>query len=277
MTRLKNQPTILESGKGLSYSFSATYAYRTWKKVIAWVQVEDRYGTVNPAGKISGIELEAPVDLLATTNSSMNELEQDSQFIGLPEEFVIVTQQMVGGNLAFEWIKKPDTSVLGPQTAKVKVTNILGGYKNTIEVTIPITVREKGSVSVQAPEMLEFQDYQIQNSDTIVERKQDDWNLVVEDTRHPNNQENEGWSLTAKAENSVSGLEKYLVFIDEENQEYSLLEETLIFTSVLQQTENTLINWADNRGILLKIPKNNDLQPNQQYQTTITWNINEGP
>ncbi|MEG2601848.1 MAG: hypothetical protein RSA23_03115, partial [Carnobacterium sp.] len=88
--------------------------------------------------------------------------------------------------------------------------------------------------------------------------------------------EKEGWNLTAKAGDSESGLENYLVFIDEEGTEHSLLEAAPIFTR-LEHTENTVINWSKNKGILLKIPKKNDLSPNQQYQTTIVWNVNEGP
>lgn len=276
LTRLKNKTSVLESGNGLSYSYSAGYAYSTMKYVLWWNRVEDRFGTINSTAKLSNIVLELPPNLLVAATNPLTELEQDSSFTGLPDDYVTVTQQMVGGSLSYEWSVKPDTSKLGAQTAKVKVTNTLGDYKNTIEVMVPIMVLEKGQLSIEVPANLEFEDYKISNTDTIVERKNADWEVIIEDSRHTSNKEKEGWNLTAKAGDSESGLENYLVFIDEEGTEHSLLEAAPIFTR-LEHTENTVINWSKNKGILLKIPKKNDLSPNQQYQTTIVWNVNEGP
>lgn len=276
LTRLKNKPSVLESGNGLSYSYSASYAFSTWKYVVWWNRVEDRFGTISSTAKLSNIALELPPTLIANTINPLTELEQDSSFAGLPEDYVTVTQQMVGGSLAYEWSAKPDTSKVGAQTATVKVTNTLGDYKNTVEVMVPLMVLEKGQLSIEVPANLEFEDYKISNTDTIVERKNADWEVIIEDSRHTSNKEKEGWNLTAKAGASESGLENYLVFIDEEGTEHSLLEAVPIFTR-LEHTENTVINWSKNKGMLLKIPKKNDLSPNQQYQTTIIWNVNEGP
>ncbi|CAD5897489.1 exported hypothetical protein [Carnobacterium maltaromaticum] len=276
LTRVKNKISVLESGSGLSYSYSASYSYSTWKYVVWWNRVEDRFGTINAVAKLSNIALELPPNLIVDAINPLTELEQDSSVTDLPEDYVMVSQQMVGGSLSYEWSVKPDTSKVGAQTAKVKVTNTLGDYKNTIEVMVPIMIIEKGHLSIEVPENLEFKDYQISNTDTIIERKNTDWGVVIEDSRHNSNKEKEGWNLTAKARTSESGLENYLVFIDEEGTEHSLLEAAPIFTR-LEHIENTVIKWPKNKGMLLKIPKKNDLRPNKQYQTTIIWNVNEGP
>lgn len=278
LTRLKNKETILESGKGLTYSYSAKYSYRTSKKALGiWVQVEDRFGTIASLAKLSNIELEEAPGLIAISKNPTNILEQESSF---PEnsiaELVEVSQKMNGGSLTYEWLIKPDTLLLGEQIGRIRVTDTLGDYKHRVDVAISFTIKEKGEIKIQAPKLLEFKDYHIQTAETVVQRKENNWTIVVEDSRNLTSLVEEQWTLTAKAESSESGLEQYMVFIDENGTEHSLIEETPIYKNQ-EFKENTAINWPENKGFLLRIPKNNQLSLEKNYQTMITWNIVEGP
>ncbi|MGX7388943.1 hypothetical protein ACWOF5_12020 [Carnobacterium divergens] len=160
LTRLKNKETILESGKGLTYSYSAKYSYRTSKKALGiWVQVEDRFGTIASLAKLSNIELEEAPGLIAISKNPTNILEQESSF---PEnsiaELVEVSQKMNGGSLTYEWLIKPDTLLLGEQIGRIRVTDTLGDYKHRVDVAISFTIKEKGEIKIQAPKLLEWTD-----------------------------------------------------------------------------------------------------------------------
>ncbi len=176
----------------------------------------------------------------------------------------------------------PDTTSSGDKRAKILVEETLTtGKKVQYEYEVTINV-EPGSLTYTVPKTLTFKEFTKSKSEQIIERKYSgSLGLLIKDNRGSNSQGN--WTLTAKASSDLKGIAPYLIYRNENgNDSYLNGSAVPVYTQEKQisATEPLEVEvsskWKSTDGILLKIPSKNNLA-SQEYSTTITWNLVEGP
>ncbi|EHK9937605.1 BspA family leucine-rich repeat surface protein, partial [Enterococcus faecium] len=189
---------------------------------------------------------------------------------------VVVPKEQYTAKLVGEF----DTSKPGEQTIKVEVAlQEDPTHKTQVEVPIDIV----GTLTIEVPDALEFQEVKLANKEQIGKRKSEKpTGFKVTDSRGTGKQG--GWYVTAQAITAEEiGIDDYLIY-----KQINGVSENLTDTVKIHQQEeqgNTegpmtvdLTSWwTDSSGILLKIPKENTLRPNMDYQATLVFNIIEAP
>ncbi|MGN5996931.1 hypothetical protein ACP6MK_06915 [Enterococcus faecalis] len=176
----------------------------------------------------------------------------------------------------------PDTTSSGDKRAKILVEETLTtGKKVQYEYDVTINV-EPGTLTYTVPKTLTFKEFTKSKSEQIVQRKYSgSLGLLIKDNRGSNNQGN--WTLTAKASSDLKGIAQHLIYRNEKGADSYLNGSAVpVYTQDKQisATEPLEVDvsskWKSTEGILLKIPSKNNLA-SQEYSTTITWNLVEGP
>lgn len=183
---------------------------------------------------------------------------------------------------AKEFVEYPDTTSSGDKRAKILVEETLTTGKKVqyiYEVTINV---EPGTLTSTVPKTLTFKEFSKSKSEQIVQRKYSgSLGLLIKDNRGSNKQGN--WTLTAKASSDLKGIAPYLIYRNEKGVDSYLNGSAVpVYTqdkqvSATEPLEVEVSNkWKRTDGILLKVPSKNNLAI-QEYSTTITWNLVEGP
>ncbi|EGO8122272.1 hypothetical protein FAD93_002750, partial [Enterococcus faecalis] len=155
------------------------------------------------------------------------------------------------------------------------------GKKVQYEYEVTINV-EPGTLTYTVPKTLTFKEFSKSKSEQIVQRKYSgSLGLLIKDNRGSNKQGN--WTLTAKASSDLKGIAPYLIYRNEKGVDSYLNGSAVpVYTqdkqvSATEPLEVEVSNkWKSTDGILLKVPSKNNLA-SQEYSTTITWNLVEGP
>ncbi|EME8127730.1 hypothetical protein MZM66_002616, partial [Enterococcus faecium] len=150
-----------------------------------------------------------------------------------------------------------------------------------IQVDVPVEI--EGTLTIEVPDTLEFQDVKLAKKEQIVQRKTEKpTGFKVTDSRGTGKQG--GWYVTAQAITAEEiGIDDYLIYKQINGVSENLTDTVKIHQQEEQgNTEGPLTVdltswWTDSSGILLKIPKENTLRPNMDYQATLVFNIIEGP
>ncbi|EIR8763043.1 hypothetical protein LT312_002707 [Enterococcus faecalis] len=176
----------------------------------------------------------------------------------------------------------PKTTSSGEKKAKILVEETLTtGKKVQYEYEVTINV-EPGTLTYTVPKTLTFKEFSKSKSEQIVQRKYSgSLGLLIKDNRGSNKQGN--WTLTAKASSDLKGIAPYLIYRNEKGVDSYLNGSAVpVYTqdkqvSATEPLEVEVSNkWKSTDGILLKVPSKNNLA-SQEYSTTITWNLVEGP
>lgn len=180
------------------------------------------------------------------------------------------------------FVEYPDTTSSGDKRAKILVEETLTtGKKVQYEYEVTINV-EPGTLTYTVPKTLTFKEFTKSKNEQIIERKYSgSLGLLIKDNRGSNSQGN--WTLTANASSDSNSIAPYLIYRNENgNDSYLNGSAVPIYTQEKQisATEPLEVEvsskWKSTDGILLKIPSKNNLE-SQEYSTTITWNLVEGP
>ena len=163
-----------------------------------------------------------------------------------------------------------------PGVHKIKYTN--KGKVKDVDSTFTVTVKDNLTLTVS--EKFNFNEVKKSNKEQVVGREEvDKLKVTVNDGSRKG-----GWRLTARINSSKDKLSPYVIFRDKNGNDYYLDRSvTNIYEQPRQEhpLELSKINiaemWKKDTGILLKIPSKNPLASNCTYQTTITWNLVEGP
>lgn len=176
----------------------------------------------------------------------------------------------------------PDTTSSGDKKAKIIVEEVLTtGKKVQYEYEVTINVQQ-GTLTYTVPKTLTFKEFTKSKNEQIVQRKYSgNLGLSIKDNRGSNSQGT--WTLLAKVSSSPESIAPYLVYRDEKG-----IDSYLNGSAVQIYTQDKQVNateplevevsgkWSSTDGILLKVPSKNNLA-SQQYSTTITWSLVEGP
>lgn len=180
------------------------------------------------------------------------------------------------------FVEYPDTTSSGDKRAKILVEETLTtGKKVQYEYEVTINV-EPGTLTYTVPKTLTFKEFTKSKNEQIIERKYSgSLGLLIKDNRGSNKQGN--WTLTAKASSDLKGIAPYLIYRNEKGVDSYLNGSAVpVYTqdkqvSATEPLEVEVSNkWKSTDGILLKVPSKNNLA-SQEYSTTITWNLVEGP
>lgn len=180
------------------------------------------------------------------------------------------------------FVEYPDTTSSGDKRAKILVEETLTtGKKVQYEYEVTINV-EPGTLTYTVPKTLTFKEFSKSKSEQIVQRKYSgSLGLLIKDNRGSNKQGN--WTLTAKASSDLKSIAPYLIYRNEKGVDSYLNGSAVpVYTqdkqvSATEPLEVEVSNkWKSTDGILLKVPSKNNLA-SQEYSTTITWNLVEGP
>ncbi|MGX7173946.1 hypothetical protein [Enterococcus ratti] len=91
----------------------------------------------------ANLNFEAPPEIVGTTTVDKLVLAKNESIDALdPTHYVSVSQHMDGGQLFMEWIKRPDTSVVGEQMAQIRVTDRLDDYVQSKLFNLPVVVED---------------------------------------------------------------------------------------------------------------------------------------
>lgn len=181
-----------------------------------------------------------------------------------------------------EFSQYPNTKTSGQQKGKIIVEETLTtGKKVQYEYEVTFTV-EDGALTYSVPKTLTFKEFTKSKSEQIVQRKYPgNLGLLIKDNRGSNSQGN--WTLTAKVSSQSESIAPYLIYRDEKGMDSYLNGSAVpIYTQSEQVNADAPLEvevsgkWKSTDGILLKVPAKNNLA-SQEYSTTITWNLVEGP
>ncbi|MDQ8386132.1 hypothetical protein Q3E31_12705, partial [Enterococcus faecium] len=189
---------------------------------------------------------------------------------------VVVPKEQYTAKLVGEF----DTNKPGEQTIKVEVALKDDGTHKT-QVDVPVEI--EGTLTIEVPDTLEFQDVKLSKKEQIGQRKTEKpTGFKVTDSRGIGKQG--GWYVTAQAITAEEiGIDDYLIYKQINGVSENLTDTVKIHQQEEQgNTEGPLTVdltswWTDSSGILLKIPKENTLRPNKDYQGTLVFNIIEAP
>ncbi|HCJ4447826.1 TPA: bacterial Ig-like domain-containing protein [Listeria innocua] len=130
----------------------------------------------------------------------------------------------------------------------------------------------------EVPKTLSFEDSLISIATSTIGRKEENWKIVVQDTRA----KKEGWHLTVKQMvpfESVDGdqLNQVLVYKKEgqEDQYIDTQNAVEIFRDEKLNGKEYEISWSKDQGFFLNVPPG--LAKAKQYQTELQWNLTNTP
>lgn len=177
----------------------------------------------------------------------------------------------------YQFISPPPTNVSGPQVGKVAVSERLEGSKR---ISYPYDIEllvGQGSLVATVPSNMNFYDYQITSTPQIIQRREANWSIKVNDRRGDNQQP--VWRIISRVERNPDGLSRYYVY--RQGETVTPLDQGVeVYRSGNENRAGpilTEINWARGDGIQLKVPSNPPLQGNQNYQDRIEWSLIQGP
>ncbi len=211
---------------------------------------------------------DASLSITGTTNA----------FANLKAEFLLssMTKSIIGTSDVSGYFSLTLPEPLAIGTSVEVTTN--DNFKNRTETLI---VAHEGTLEFKTvPNTLAFKNTIIPTVKTTITRQEPDWTIVISDSRSLSSD----WNLYASIKKPFTAtgtgnhtIKDALVFIDEKNKSFILNSEpTKIYSgnSVSLPTD-TVINWAENRGMLLVINPQDILAGS--YSTTITWTLTEAP
>jgi hypothetical protein len=166
-------------------------------------------------------------------------------------------------------------------TADTEITAL--GYTNYLNFAKRESVLPKpGELSfMDVPSELAFENLTLPSTDTLVRRDNDDWTIWISETRSTHLP----WNLTASIDaplTAQSGADSYelpnaLVFVNAQGRATPLSSSALLICSATtDSTKQTAVNWAANKGLLLKIHPG-EARAGLEYQTTIHWSLEDAP
>jgi len=130
----------------------------------------------------------------------------------------------------------------------------------------------------EIPKNLSFKDSFISVFTTTVERKEENWEVLVEDTRI----NKQPWNLTVQQITpfeSVDGdsLNQILLYRQDgqEDKIIDTINSVQVFKANGTQQTSYQISWAKNEGFFLKVPPGTAKA--KQYQTELQWNLEDTP
>lgn len=136
---------------------------------------------------------------------------------------------------------------------------------------VSIEVRA-GELTWEIPEKVVFEDYQLGQAQTLVERKEKNNRVTVCDTRPVKTK----WTLSLK-ETTPSPLSPFLLY-KQMNKEIKLNQEGQNILSSNHLNNGKIVtedSWSETTGLFLNIPNNTLLLPTE-YQTELEWTLTEG-
>lgn len=136
---------------------------------------------------------------------------------------------------------------------------------------VSIEVRA-GELTWEIPEKVVFEDYQLGQAQTLVERKEKNNRVTVCDTRPVKTK----WTLSLK-ETTPSPLSPFLLY-KQMNKEIKLNQEGQNILSSNHLNNGKIVtedSWSETTGLFLNIPNNALLSPTE-YQTELEWTLTEG-
>lgn len=136
---------------------------------------------------------------------------------------------------------------------------------------VSIEVRA-GELTWEIPEKVVFEDYQLGQAQTLVERKEKNNRVTVCDTRPVKTK----WTLSLK-ETTPSPLSPFLLY-KQMNKEIKLNQEGQNILSSNHLNNGKIVtedSWSETTGLFLNIPNNALLSPTE-YQTKLEWTLTEG-
>ncbi|MBC6311003.1 DUF5011 domain-containing protein, partial [Listeria sp. FSL L7-1582] len=185
----------------------------------------------------------------------------------------------------------------GDLTSQIEVDGIVDTNRaGTYELTYTVTDSDSNLTTLvraitvydntifrfnQAPDDLMFQTTEISSNEIEILRQNPDWNLQVQDTRN----NGEKWQVTG----TVNG-----PFVDVDNPNAKQLHDALTYTKdgietrimdnqvfvmgegTSNPTEVTTIQYTPEEGLHMKINPTG-VKAGSQYQTSITWTLNDTP
>lgn len=171
----------------------------------------------------------------------------------------------------------PSTKMPGVSTGEIRVTQELNGQRFQLNYEIEALITE-GELKVDVPQVFEFGSYTLGSSKELIQRNSVDESIKVTDNRLDS--EKGEWTLAVQIADDTNPLGKYVVYRDEHGTTYNLQNNQSIPILTSSKGINTgkvtsETNWADDEGILLKIPKHHNLEV-ASYQTKIDWTIIRG-
>lgn len=127
------------------------------------------------------------------------------------------------------------------------------------------------------PELLQFQPTERVLTEITIPRADLNWKIVIRDTRAVGSQ----WRLKAIAEGPLTTLDGHqldpnALIYKKAGLVQSLCEEVSIYEGVKGESEETVINWQEDEGILLRLNPIDTL-PDVEYSTTIHWTLESAP
>lgn len=136
---------------------------------------------------------------------------------------------------------------------------------------VSIEVRA-GELTWEIPEKVVFEDYQLGQAQTLVERKEKNNRVTVCDTRPVKTK----WTLSLK-ETTSSPLSPFLLY-KQMNKEIKLNQEGQNILSSNHLNNGKIVtedSWSETTGLFLNISNNALLSPTE-YQTELEWTLTEG-
>ncbi|UQF71520.1 hypothetical protein M2901_02455 [Vagococcus lutrae] len=139
------------------------------------------------------------------------------------------------------------------------------------QYAVSIEVRA-GELTWEIPEKVVFEDYQLGQVQTLVERKEKNNRVTVCDTRPVKTK----WTLSLK-ETTPSPLSPFLLY-KQMNKEIKLNQEGQNILSSNHLNNGKIVtedSWSETTGLFLNMPNNTLLSP-AEYQTELEWTLTEG-
>lgn len=177
----------------------------------------------------------------------------------------------------YQFITQPVTNVSGIQAGNVAVSEMLEGGRRIIYPYHVELLVGQGSLVATVPSNMNFFDYRITSNPQIIQRREANWSIKVNDRRGDNQQPL--WRIISKVERNSDGLSGYYMY-RQGNTVTPLDQGVEVYRSGNESRSGPIttdINWSRNQGIQLMIPGNPPLQGNRNYQDRIEWSLIQGP
>ncbi len=199
-----------------------------------------------------------------------------NSFSNIKAEFSIssVTNSITGSSDSSGYFSLSLENAIESGTS-VKVT-VNDNFKNRSETLVVV---HEGTLKFKTvPSTLEFKSTVIPTVKTTVKRQKSDWSIEISDSRSSSSD----WNLYASVKSPFSSVDNHilkdaLVFIDEKNNTFVLGDElTKIYSgNSVSLPNDTIINWSEDKGILLVINPQDILAG--EYSADITWTLTDAP
>lgn len=137
----------------------------------------------------------------------------------------------------------------------------------------------KSTLELDVPDRLDFEATELGHEEVLIPREIPDFHFRVTDTRG----QGAKWEITAQAEGPLKtrrgeALSEDALIFTRGGEEFSLREAVLIQQGQTGETPETMISWAEDEGILLKInPLETVILSDVEYGTNIVWTIQDAP